>query len=68
MAKCSFCGKPVTSGLVHHAKCWKEKVLLVAERFCDELCKIPYEREDQEDLDERCKEVCPFNELLKEGR
>ena len=68
MAKCVFCGEQVTTGVVHHKACWKEKLEAAAEKFCDELCKIPDQCEDWAELDERCQAVCPFNELLDEGK
>ena len=69
MAKCRICGEPVTTGAVHHASCWEEKVEKAMEEFCDHYCKWPgtSNEEDWEEFlhEQVCEKSCPINKLMR---
>ena len=65
MANCKICGKPVVAANVFHSACWENEASKVAEEFCDNYCRFPFECE-QDDLDEKC-DNCPIAKLLNLG-
>lgn len=67
MAKCKFCGKPVKSAPVFHAKCVEAKLMEAAQQMCDEYCRWPHEVKNQRDLSELHCSECAVAELLRMG-
>lgn len=65
MAKCKFCGKPVKSAPVFHAKCMKAKMMEAAQQMCDEYCRFAREL-DADELVEQCL-ICPMVEVVEMG-
>lgn len=65
MAKCKFCGHGVKVAPVFHPACWVQAANKVAEEFCDEYCKFPFEL-DYEALVDKC-ERCPMTQLKELG-
>lgn len=66
MAKCKFCGKPVTCATVHHADGWKQETEKVALVFCDEYCRFPREGLTEDELQRHCND-CALVKLLNLG-
>lgn len=65
MANCKFCGKPVMAANVMHSACWETEANKVAEIFCDQYCRWPFDCEKDE-LDEKC-DSCALLKLLNLG-
>lgn len=65
MAKCKFCGEPVQSVPVWHAKCMKAKLMEAAQQVCDEYCRFAREL-DADELVEQCL-MCPMVEVVEMG-
>lgn len=66
MAKCKFCGRPVKSAPVWHAKCMEEKLMEAAQRMCDGYCRFARDL-DADALVEQCL-MCPMVEVVERGR
>lgn len=69
MAKCKFCGKPVTVSPVWHDECWEEAVDKIAAQICDGLCKYrDIYGEDEEALNRECCDTCVVHEVFEVGQ
>ena len=67
MANCKFCGKPVKSAPIFHSDCWKAETSRMAEKFCDDYCRIPRECADEDELQEQHCNSCALVKVLNLG-